>query len=167
MKDYYVEGTGWFVVRTTTIRKARSEGVKEYGRGNVRCVRLATQLETNSYISQKGQSALYEGSVRHSPIPSPFVVPPFDPNYQKPEVRFFWWSWHPNYPTWSRYGSKGYVTTDEAWEQRAKPINSSLDLYHNKLVREGDGKFTVVADDPCRKLDVWRKIKAQKDAAAR
>lgn len=98
---------------------------------------------------------------------SPFVVPPFDAQWNKPEVRFFWWSWHPNYPSWSRYGGKGYATEDEAWEQRAKDINAStLDYYHNKLVREGDGAFTVVADDPCRKLDVWRAIKAKMENGA-
>lgn len=96
-----------------------------------------------------------------APAGSPFVVPPFDAKWSKPDVRFFWWSWHPNYPQWSKYGVKGYATEAEGWEHRCKPINSSLDLYHNKLVREGDGNFTVVADDPCRKLDVWWKIKRQ------
>lgn len=92
---------------------------------------------------------------------SPFVVPPFDAKRSKPVVRYYWWSWHPYYPEWSRYGSNGYATEEEAWEHRCKPINSSLDVYHNKLVREGDGAFTVVADDPCRKLEVWRRIKVQ------
>ena len=59
MNNYYVEGTGWFVVRTTSKRKAHSEGVNEYGRGNVRCVRLATTVEVKSYVAQKGHTALY------------------------------------------------------------------------------------------------------------
>ena len=111
MNNYYVEGTGWFVVRTANKRKARTEGVREYGRGNVHCVRLATQSETRSYVAQKGEAALYYGAVRSGVRrESPFVVPPFNANQSKPEVRFFWWSWHPNYPTWSKYGSRGYVT---------------------------------------------------------
>jgi hypothetical protein len=107
-----------------------------------------------------------DGAGLGAPLGSPFIVPPFDTEWNKPKIRFFWWSWHPNYPNWSRYGTKGYETEDEAWEQRCKDINSStLDYYHNKLVREGDGAFTVVADDPCRKLEVWHKIKANMDKA--
>lgn len=60
MNNYYVEGHGWFVVRTRTKRRARSVGVREYGRGNVRCVRPATQAETREYIVQRSEAAMQE-----------------------------------------------------------------------------------------------------------
>jgi hypothetical protein len=91
---------------------------------------------------------------------SPFEVPEFSARKKHMERRFFWWSWHPNYPYWSKYGTRGYETEDQAWDERAKPLNSSLDLYHNKLVLEEAGEYRVVADDPCRRLDVWRDIAA-------
>lgn len=49
-KNYYVEGSGWFVVRATNKRQARSIGVAEYGRGNVHSVRLATEVEVKTYL---------------------------------------------------------------------------------------------------------------------
>lgn len=58
--NYYVEGNGWFVVRTQNQRKARAVGVREYGRGNVRCVRIATAEETKSFVASKGEAALWE-----------------------------------------------------------------------------------------------------------
>lgn len=60
LSNYYVEGQGWFVVRTKNQRMARSIGVKEYGRGNVRTVRIATLDEVREYLSQKGEAALHE-----------------------------------------------------------------------------------------------------------
>lgn len=96
-----------------------------------------------------------------SPEPnSPFIVPGFSAQWSKPEIRFFWWSWHPNYPSWSKscWGGK---TEDEAWAELSKPFASELSYYHNKLIREGDGAFTEVADLPCRKMDAWRKIAAK------
>lgn len=81
---------------------------------------------------------------------SPFVAPPFDPGRHTPEIRFYWWSWHPKYPTWSKscWGGK---TEAEAWDAYAKP-GSKLDRYHNKLIREGDGQFTEVYDLPCQSV---------------
>jgi hypothetical protein len=61
-RNYYVEGTGWFVVSTANKKRAHSIGVEEYGRGNVRCVREATQDETESFISQKGKDALSDAA---------------------------------------------------------------------------------------------------------
>ncbi len=58
MKNYYVEGNGWFVTTADSKRKAYSEGVSEFGRGCVRCVREATQDETDRYVSQRGKGAL-------------------------------------------------------------------------------------------------------------
>ena len=58
LSNYYVEGSGWFVVRTNNQRKARAIGVKEYGRGNVKLVRIATLDEVRSYLAQRGPTAL-------------------------------------------------------------------------------------------------------------
>ena len=84
----------------------------------------------------------------------PYKVPPFDPNYQKPAVQFFWWSWHPNYPYWSKSGFGG-KTEEEAWAELNNPWANSMKVYHNKLIREGDGAFTEVADLPCQEMEVW------------
>lgn len=95
---------------------------------------------------------------------SPFEVPPFDPGKHAPAVRFVWWSWHPNYPYWSPscWGGK---TVEEAWAKLACPSACSLIYYHNKLIREGDGALTEVADQPCQRLDVWQRIYEQRQAA--
>jgi len=95
---------------------------------------------------------------------SPFKVPPFEANWQKPEVQYFWWSWHPNYPNWAKscWGGK---TTDEAWAALSKPFANSMRYYHNKLIREGDGQFTEVEDLPCQDIEVWWKIRKQMEEA--
>lgn len=52
---YYVESwSGWFVCWARLLRKARSEGVAEFGRGKVKSVRPATEGEVEHYESQKG-----------------------------------------------------------------------------------------------------------------
>jgi hypothetical protein len=86
---------------------------------------------------------------------NPYKVPPFDPNWQKPQIRFYWWSWHPKYPNWSK-SCWGGETEEEAWAELDKPFANSLRYYHNKLIREGDGKFVEVADLPCREMQVWQ-----------
>lgn len=91
---------------------------------------------------------------------SPFVVPPFDSQWTKPEIQYFWWSWHPNYPNWSKSCWSG-KTEDEAWAVFEKPFASELYYYHNKLIREGDGAFTEVADLPPQRMEVWRRIAAK------
>lgn len=58
MRNYYVEGTGWFVVAAKNKREAKSCGVAEYGRGNVRLIRLATESEVRYYVEIKGHEAL-------------------------------------------------------------------------------------------------------------
>ena len=94
---------------------------------------------------------------------NPYVVPPFQvPERTKPSVRYFWWSWHPNYPYWGK-SCWGGETEDEAWESLNKPFADSMRVYHNKLIREGDGKFTEVYDLPCQELDVWREIARNKN----
>ena len=90
----------------------------------------------------------------------PFKVPPFKSCRGKPEVQYFWWSWHPCYPNWAKscWGGK---TIDEAWGTLSKPFANSMRYYHNKLIREGDGQFTEVANLPCQDIDVWWKIRKQ------
>jgi hypothetical protein len=91
----------------------------------------------------------------------PFVVPPFDAGTSpEPQIRFVWWSWHPNYPWWSK-SCWGGATKAYAMKLLDDP-RCSLDVYHNKLIRGGDGKFTEVADVPCKRMDIWRMIKAQR-----
>lgn len=59
MKKYYVDSTqGWFVVECRNKRIAKSEGVFEYGRGNVKEVRVATEDEIRTFKSIKGTAAL-------------------------------------------------------------------------------------------------------------
>jgi hypothetical protein len=60
MKNYYVEGAGWFVVTTPNKKRAYSVGVAEYGRGGVRCVREATKDEVANFIAQKSKEAMRE-----------------------------------------------------------------------------------------------------------
>ena len=57
--SYYVSSYGgWFVVNTTSKRKAHSEGVAEFGRGMVKTVRRATQADIDYFVSQKGKNAV-------------------------------------------------------------------------------------------------------------
>lgn len=90
-------------------------------------------------------------------------MPPFDPGTHRPIIRFFWWSWHPNYPYWAK-SCWGAETEEKAWEVFGSPFASSLRLYHNKLIREGDGHFTEVYDLPCERMDIWQKCQDLRDA---
>jgi len=59
MNKYYVKSMqGWFVVNCQNKGQAKSEGIFEYGRGNVQEVRLATQHEIETFVSNKGERAL-------------------------------------------------------------------------------------------------------------
>lgn len=52
LKDFYIESySSWFVVRASRKALAKSEGIKEYGKGFVKCVRLATKEEVE-YFTQ-------------------------------------------------------------------------------------------------------------------
>jgi hypothetical protein len=87
------------------------------------------------------------------------IVPPFDGKVKEPIERYAWWSWHPNYPYWSKscWGGK---TVEEAIAALTYPDGGGdrLDYYHNKLIREDDGgKLVEVLDRPCKRLDVWDK----------
>jgi hypothetical protein len=58
MKNYYVEShSGWFVVCCANMRRAKSEGIYEYGRGQVKAVRPATLAEVTHFQNLKGESA--------------------------------------------------------------------------------------------------------------
>ncbi len=89
----------------------------------------------------------------------PFVVPAFEVKPLNPpeSVKYYWWSWHPNYPYWSRscWGGK---TIEEAQEKLSRPGASSMDVYHNKLIKEENGTFTEVMDCPCKRLEYWWRI---------
>lgn len=51
-----VEGySGWFIVNTNDKRKARKEGIKEWGRGYVKEISEATDKDIEYYRSVKGQ----------------------------------------------------------------------------------------------------------------
>ncbi len=54
MKNYYVESNNalWFVIASKNKREAHSYGVREFGRGSVKCIREATQKELDKYISR-------------------------------------------------------------------------------------------------------------------
>lgn len=73
-----------------------------------------------------------------------FVVPEFDrqPKQAKAKEEYYWWSWHPCYPYWSK-SCWGGGTIEEAKEQYKKQ-KSSFDCYANKLVKEHNGTFEVI-----------------------
>jgi len=88
---------------------------------------------------------------------NPYVVPPFNgKRYERLKI-YFWWSWHPLYPYWSK-SCWGGVSEKQAWEVFQYPKTSALKYYHNKLIREDGNKLVEVADVPCQKLDTWRRI---------
>lgn len=89
---------------------------------------------------------------------NPYVVPPFDGKLEKKTEVFFWWSWHPNYPYWSK-SCWGGVTEQQARDKLENPMASSMKYYHNKLIRENaDGTLTEVANLPCQCLEIWQDI---------
>lgn len=54
---YFVETWSyWMIVSAKSKAKAKSEGIKEWGRGMVKSVRRATQNEIESYEAQKGNN---------------------------------------------------------------------------------------------------------------
>jgi len=93
-------------------------------------------------------------------IEAGFEVPAFAP--PKDSIKYVWWSWHPNYPYWLKSCWSG-KTIEEA---KQKITHGQLDYYHNKLIREGDGAFTEVLDQPCERLDIWERIRLQKELVA-
>lgn len=54
MKTYYVESyAAWFLVNARNIASAKREGVKSFGRGMVKGVRLATASEIKYFLNLK------------------------------------------------------------------------------------------------------------------
>ena len=52
---WLLEGPGgWFVVKSKLKKRARAEGIQEYGRGNA-SIRIANDSEVESYLAQKGE----------------------------------------------------------------------------------------------------------------
>ena len=95
---------------------------------------------------------------------NPYRVPPF--KAQPPAhvaYQYFWWSWHPCYPYWSK-SCWGGPTIEEAYAVLEQPrAKHTLAVYDNRLVREGDGQLTVVAHLPCERLDVWQEFARNKN----
>ena len=55
-KIFYVESyAAWFLVFARTSAAARSEGVREFGRGCIKAVRLATKDEIKYFRNLKGE----------------------------------------------------------------------------------------------------------------
>lgn len=88
--------------------------------------------------------------------PLPYAVPPFNWKSQpKPPDRFYWWSWHPLYPYWSK-SCWGAPTKEAALLLRETDMCGGLDLYYNKLIDES--VWAEVADDPLRETVAWDRI---------
>jgi hypothetical protein len=89
---------------------------------------------------------------------SPYKVPPFAAKPPKEPIKtFFWWSWHPLYPYWSK-SCWGGATKEEAVKDIECECACGMDVYHNKLIQEIEGKYIEILDRPCKRLDVWVKI---------
>jgi len=88
---------------------------------------------------------------------SPYKVPPFSVKADIRPTKYFWYSWHPLYPYWSR-SCWSYDSVELAMVGLADEAKG-LSLYHNKLVRDENGTLTEVADAPCERMDIWLKIK--------
>lgn len=78
-----------------------------------------------------------------------FIAPPFDSTREPspPQHVYYWWSWHPKYPYWSK-SCWGGLTERQAWESLKSPLACKMRYYHNKLIREGDLGYVEVADLP-------------------
>lgn len=56
LEYYLVDGyAGWFIVRTHDPKIAKSEGVKEWGRGHVKDVSIAAKSDIKAYRAIKGE----------------------------------------------------------------------------------------------------------------
>lgn len=93
---------------------------------------------------------------------NPYEVPMFDAGQSQQTKCYTWWSWHPNYPYWSR-SCWGGATVEEAWKSLESPWATSMRVYHNKLILESKGRFIEIADLPCQEMDVWIQIAENKN----
>jgi hypothetical protein len=92
---------------------------------------------------------------------SPAKVPPFDGKVKEPVKRYYWWSWHPLYPYWSK-SCWGGSTIAEAVDVYSEPIARGMYYYHNKLIREDDGgKLVEIFDRPCEEMGEWERCAKQ------
>jgi hypothetical protein len=95
------------------------------------------------------------------------IVPPFDGEVRNDRLdryKYTWWSWHPNYPYWAK-SCWGGNTIEAAHATLKGPMSSSMQYYHNKLIRE-EVILTEIEDAPCERLDIWAKIAEQKKEQA-
>lgn len=88
---------------------------------------------------------------------NPYLVPPFKADKKQAQKLYYWWSWHPCYPYWSK-SCWGGTTIQEAWVAFRDARASSLHYYHNKLIQECGEEFIEIADVPCERLEVWQEI---------
>jgi len=82
------------------------------------------------------------------------IAPPFDPGKHAPKPEYYWWSWHPRYPYWSKSCWGG---ESEEYARKQFTHDAHLDYYHNKLIKEEAGVFTEIDDIPCPRLDIWKR----------
>lgn len=65
MAKYIVESYAfWFIVDANTKRQAYSEGVKEFGRGGVKSVLIATEADIQYFKSVKGDDAIMKAEAK-------------------------------------------------------------------------------------------------------
>lgn len=102
-----------------------------------------------------------EGALAES-AGSPFVVPDFAPPPPL-AITYYVWSWHPLYPNWSQ-SCWHAATIEEAMKLLDDPAKG-FDVYHNKIIRHDGRTLVEVRDAPCKRLDIWWKIKRQMDTA--
>tara|TARA_R110000764_G_scaffold60823_1_gene130250 strand:+ start:299 stop:613 length:315 start_codon:yes stop_codon:yes gene_type:complete len=93
---------------------------------------------------------------------NPFKVPAFSHAPLEEPIKYVWWSWHPLYPFWASSCWR-YDNPEEAMEVFTNPRSSSIENYHNKLIKHDGNTREEVLDIPCERLDVWRKIKIKMD----
>ena len=84
-------------------------------------------------------------------------IPPFEAPKPHHAVTYTWWSWHPRSPYWSKSCLKG-STIAKAYEALNSKGASSMKNYHNKLIKFDGIVRTEVADEPCKRLYMWKKI---------
>jgi hypothetical protein len=88
---------------------------------------------------------------------NPFIVPPLI--FEQPRTKYLWYSWHPLYPFWARYCYEANTEEEALAMLNSKKHKGTLEYYHNKLVRYDGACFLIIADFPCKRLDVWRAIR--------
>ena len=89
---------------------------------------------------------------------APCKVPPFDGKVKEQIKRFFWWSWHPSYPYWSKSCWGAPTIAEALYLINNNRMAWGLDIYHNKLIREDEGgELVEVLDRPCERMDVWQR----------